>query len=106
MAFKLNVQRKFKAPVSIGVLTEAGEELTGEFHATFKMLNEEQTEENSKEMMLDAILVELHDLELFDGDIKLEGDDLMRAAKADAAISKALARSYWEHFEKKPQSKT
>ena len=105
--FKLNVDRVFKAPVSVCLVDEAGNAVDGDFQATFRVLPHDEAKKDGDKPLLDLVLVELHDIELTGKDGQaLHGDDAVAAARNDPALSSALVRSYWEHVAKKPSGKT
>lgn len=104
--FKLNTQRSFKCPVPMTLLDESGNELSGEFSALFRVMDKDEMAEKPTALLLDEVLLEVSDLELYRGNEQLEGEALFKAAKADPGVSAALVNAYWSNLVKKPQGKT
>lgn len=100
--FKVNTARTYPYPVSVTIIDENGQDQTGEFSATFKILPRQK---NLPDNLLEKVLVKLEGLELTDGDNVLEGKAMLEAAQKDPAISTALLNAYTESVLKKSQPK-
>ncbi|MCU7841897.1 MAG: hypothetical protein KZQ94_21305 [Candidatus Thiodiazotropha sp. (ex Troendleina suluensis)] len=106
---KLNVNRTFNVPVPVVFVDEQGDEQTGEFKATFRILSETEAKvpENTGKRLLELVVQDIQELELVDQDgHSLQGQELKEAALADPTLSSALVSSYWDNAVKKPQPKT
>lgn len=104
---KLNVNRVFKASVPVSIITPDGQQQDAEFSASFRVMTKQQAKAQGEQPLLDVVLVEVHDIELFDAnDQVLTGDALLQAAKDDPTLSSALVHCYWDNLTKKPQRKT
>lgn len=106
---KLNVNRTFRVPVPVTWIDESGEERDGEFSATFRIPGRKTLEDtdNQGRLLLDVVLVAVHDLELRDEEgSALCDEDLRLACLADHTLATALTAAYWEHAAKKPRQAT
>lgn len=106
---KLNINRTFPAAVTVHLIDEEGKSQKGEFKAVFKVLSSDQAtdEANSDKRLLDLVLVSVSDIELTGADDKeLEGEALLKAVKADPALSTALIATYNESLTKKNLRRT
>lgn len=101
--FKVNTHRTYPYSVSVTVIDEQGNDQTGTFTATFKVL---PRQESLPTNLLDQVLVKLDGIEITDADGNvLEGEAMLTAAKLDPAISMALLNTYTESVLKKNQPK-
>lgn len=97
--FKINTARTYPYPVSVTIIDENGQDQTGSFTATFKILPRQETMPSN---LLEHVLVKLDGLELTDATgMVLEGEAMLVAAHKDPAISSALINAYTESVLKK-----
>ncbi|WIX34963.1 hypothetical protein QO259_10095 [Salinicola sp. JS01] len=106
--FKLNTQRTYRQPVNLTVYDERGKEQTGSFTAAFKVMPHDQLlEQPDGVTLLDAVLVDVSDIEIGGEDGQpLAGDMLLDAVKNDPALSTALVGAYHESIAKKNRPRT
>lgn len=104
--FRLNTQRSFKCPVPIAILDEQGQQHDGQFSAVFRVLDKTEIDSKPNALLLDEVLIEVSELELYRGTQLLQGDALLPAVKADPALASALTAAYWANLVKKPVGKT
>ncbi|MGO2241134.1 MAG: hypothetical protein ACTH5D_05185 [Halomonas sp.] len=101
--FTVNTARSYKYPVALTVYDENGKENTGKFKATFKVKPQDELRDMPADtLLLDEVLKGVEDIVLTDDEgNELKGDDLLKAAKNDPAISTALITAYQESISKK-----
>tara|TARA_R110002049_G_scaffold190570_2_gene359259 strand:+ start:23842 stop:24165 length:324 start_codon:yes stop_codon:yes gene_type:complete len=101
--FTVNTARTYKYPVALTVYDENGKENSGKFKATFKVKSQDELRNMPADtLLLDEVLKDVEGICLTDEEGKtLEGEDLLKAAKNDPAISTALISAYNESNSKK-----
>jgi len=104
MAYEINQNRVFKAPVTVHTIDANGKDATGKFSALFRNLKQSDIEK--EERLLDLVLVEVVDLVIKDDDGNvLEGQELISVVKDDLELAGACVDAFNAAMEKKAQKR-
>lgn len=104
MAYEINQNRVFKAPVTVHTIDANGKDSTGKFSAMFKNLK--VSDFDRQEKLLDLVLVDVVDLIIKDDDGNvLTGQELIDVVKDDTDLASACVDAFNSAMEKKAQKR-